>query len=88
MREAANAGAAASAGRQLQPAATATPPSPDVVCADERCYLDFSVKSPWEKAVASVEVAARRWLAMPDAHLAAESKSCDRPAPEPLNPQP
>ena len=47
--------------------------------ADETGYLDFSVKSPWEKLARSVERAVRGWLASSESALAAASSPCDRP---------
>ena len=46
---------------------------------DETGYLDFSVKSPWEKLARSVERAVRGWLASSESALAAASSPCDRP---------
>ena len=47
--------------------------------ADETGYLDFSVKSPWEKLARAVERAVRGWLASSESDLAAASTPCDRP---------
>jgi hypothetical protein len=45
-------------------AVSSDPPAAATAAADESGYVDFSIKSPWEKMVASVEVAVRRWLSL------------------------
>ena len=54
-------------------------PRPSRADVDETGYLDFSVKSPWEKLARSVERAVRGWLASSESALAAASSPCDRP---------
>ena len=40
---------------------------------------DFSIKTPWERAVHNIESVVRRWLRLSDEDLAAQSSRCARP---------
>ena len=46
---------------------------------DHGGWDDFSIKTPWERAVHNVESVVRRWLRLSDEDLAAQSSRCARP---------
>lgn len=63
------------------PRAPSSPPSPTLLSprsSDPGAYLDFSVKSPWERLSTTVEAHFRRWLRASADDLRRWSARCDR----------